>query len=576
MNLIQIQDKLRAMPVQVLQQYANGANPEIPPYVALGVLQEKQEMAKRQSNQQGAAQGEMPTIKDKVQQSAGLMGLQQQKQQQAAQQSAMANARKPGPVPGGVQPAAPQRTSADAVPMRSGGLARLRSNLNFKGGGIIGFNEGGSTSLRQLTEEILRRNPGMSVDEARKRAYNQMQRYDDEGKFVPKMQRNEYNTYADQPNVLRSIADLMKSRSENLPKTPQEQQEAYRRGIRTSFAPTTTSGVPMTPPQVAAAGRQRSEIANMMEQDTMLDADEAIAGARAAQEEAMASPQSWSEPAAPSLPQPKTMQRAPAAAPPAPRPQSQGIVGGLPQQPQQPVGPQASIDAMREMQKAFGYGSSKYDPQIQEKLAQMEADYEDQKRQRAIEDRMRVRSGSAAGYGGKAAAYLANQQRNRTADAAERQRQLQAIQGLRTDEQGIAKDLMTGARSLEDRAMTGRAQMDSTRMQGEYGLKEAAMRGNAAIQAARISAAARESTDDSKQLERADKAFAKDPTAVSIRKQLESGYLAPEEVERLQRELNNIQLKYYKRYNIDLSNDVLDEQSSSPIPQGVKVTRIGD
>lgn len=153
MNLIQIQDDLRAMPMQVLQQYANGSNPAVPPYLALGVLQEKQAMQQRMGMQQGAAQGEMPTVKEKVEQSAGLMGLMQGKQQQAAQQQASASARAPGPVPGNIRPAEGQ---PEPTAMRRGGIVGLPSNLNLASGGIVAFQAGGPSTAARLSDPKVR------------------------------------------------------------------------------------------------------------------------------------------------------------------------------------------------------------------------------------------------------------------------------------------------------------------------------------------------------------------------------------------------------------------------------------
>tara|TARA_R110000822_G_scaffold44823_6_gene120174 strand:- start:62 stop:1717 length:1656 start_codon:yes stop_codon:yes gene_type:complete len=153
MNLIEVQDKLRAMPIQALQQYANGSNPEVPPYIALGVIQEKQAMQQRMGMQQGAAQGEQPTVKEKVEQSAGLMGLMQGKQQQAAQQQASASARAPGPVPSNVRPAENQ---PEPTAMRRGGLIGLPSNLNLASGGIVAFQKGGPTMAERLSDPKIR------------------------------------------------------------------------------------------------------------------------------------------------------------------------------------------------------------------------------------------------------------------------------------------------------------------------------------------------------------------------------------------------------------------------------------
>ena len=38
MNLVQIQERLKDMPLKAVMMYANGMNPEVPPYLALGEL----------------------------------------------------------------------------------------------------------------------------------------------------------------------------------------------------------------------------------------------------------------------------------------------------------------------------------------------------------------------------------------------------------------------------------------------------------------------------------------------------------------------------------------------------------
>lgn len=124
MNLIQIQDRLRSMPMPLLMQYANGSNPEVPPYVALAVLKEKETEQQQMSNMQGAAQGELPSVKSQLEQKMGVM------QQQASMQ------------PMGLQqPAAP--APQGPVQMASGGLA---SSAHFAHGGAVAFEDGGGVA----------------------------------------------------------------------------------------------------------------------------------------------------------------------------------------------------------------------------------------------------------------------------------------------------------------------------------------------------------------------------------------------------------------------------------------------
>jgi hypothetical protein len=141
MNLVQINERLKDLPEQVIRQYANGMNPEVPPYLALGELQRRELANKQMATAQGGQQGPQPSIKEQVEQRAGLMALQQMQQQQMQPQP-----QGPMPVPAGVpqpepQPQAPQM-------MARGGLASIpvrRDMFEYAGGGIIPFQEGGQS-----------------------------------------------------------------------------------------------------------------------------------------------------------------------------------------------------------------------------------------------------------------------------------------------------------------------------------------------------------------------------------------------------------------------------------------------
>lgn len=123
MNLIQIQDRLRGMPIQLLQQYANGSNPEVPPYIALSVLKQKEAELQQHANAQGAAQGQMPSVKSQLEQKVGTL------QQQASM------------MPQGLAQPAAQPPQAP-VQAASGGLmsGNAGASMRFAEGGIIGYN----------------------------------------------------------------------------------------------------------------------------------------------------------------------------------------------------------------------------------------------------------------------------------------------------------------------------------------------------------------------------------------------------------------------------------------------------
>jgi hypothetical protein len=138
MNLVKAQEYAQSLPLAELKKYADGLNPSmIPPWLATGEMQAKTKRAEMANAMQGAAQGEQPSVKEQVEQKAGLLGLQQA--QQGAQQQAMMQPRPmAGPVPTGTpQPQA--QPQARPQPPRMAGLDQLTSNIQMAGGGIVAF-----------------------------------------------------------------------------------------------------------------------------------------------------------------------------------------------------------------------------------------------------------------------------------------------------------------------------------------------------------------------------------------------------------------------------------------------------
>lgn len=156
MNLIQIQEHLKDLPTQAIMSYANGQNPEVPPYMALG------EMNRRKSMEQRAAQAPDSSIKDKLEselsQQTALPGIGQgmnmrmnpagMPQPMQAAQPQMAPRMQPMQVPPMAQKMPPQQMSqpgaipAGAPGMAGGGLANLpirRRMFNYAPGGIVAF-----------------------------------------------------------------------------------------------------------------------------------------------------------------------------------------------------------------------------------------------------------------------------------------------------------------------------------------------------------------------------------------------------------------------------------------------------
>lgn len=138
MNLVQINERLKDLPLQTVQQYANGTNPEVPAYLALAEIQRREKQMQQQNVAQGAAQGQ-PSVKEQIEQKSGLMALQQARMQQQQQQ--MMQPKPTGPVPPGI----PEAEAQPEVEMAGGGVARLPvrpSMYRFMNGGIIAFQGG--------------------------------------------------------------------------------------------------------------------------------------------------------------------------------------------------------------------------------------------------------------------------------------------------------------------------------------------------------------------------------------------------------------------------------------------------
>jgi hypothetical protein len=151
MNLIQIQDKLKSLPndprvMQLLTGYANGQNPQVPPYLALGELnRRKGEMERAQMEKAGQPPG--GTVKDQIEQQTGVMALQQGRQQQAMQNMVRQGAAGPAPAPQGIAQPQPQ-----AQAMAGGGLASLAPK-SYRSGGVIAFSKAGDVNAAVEAEE---------------------------------------------------------------------------------------------------------------------------------------------------------------------------------------------------------------------------------------------------------------------------------------------------------------------------------------------------------------------------------------------------------------------------------------
>jgi len=164
MNLIQVQDRLKDMPTQAIMSYANGSNPDVPPYLALGELNRRKQMEQKQVQ---APQG---TVKDQIEQSVKLAQAQKAAQAQGQQKMTEAMGSQQTPVPGGTPQPQEQPES---------GIAQLPTGpMNFRDGGIVSF-DGENASLvdqnmpsdeeSQFMKDLRKMLPGLSPQNLRLR-----------------------------------------------------------------------------------------------------------------------------------------------------------------------------------------------------------------------------------------------------------------------------------------------------------------------------------------------------------------------------------------------------------------------
>jgi hypothetical protein len=165
MNLIQIQEHLKDLPTQAIMAYANGKNPEVPPYMALG------EMNRRKNMEQRAAQAPDSSVKEKLEselsQQIGLPGIRQGMNMRInpsgmpepvpAAQPQMAPPMQPmqNPALARSMPAQPMSQQGETPGMADGGLAALPVDpdmFKYAPGGIVAFAEAGAVPSPELPE----------------------------------------------------------------------------------------------------------------------------------------------------------------------------------------------------------------------------------------------------------------------------------------------------------------------------------------------------------------------------------------------------------------------------------------
>ena len=130
--------------IPVLMKLANGSNPNIPSYMALGRLQQIKAMVEH-SQQPQMPQG---TVKQNLERSVANMGMMNGRQQQMQQNMMQQGITAPGPAPEGV-PQPPPMPQPEQMPQEvmaaHGGILHAQTDpdmFNFAPGGIVAFADG--------------------------------------------------------------------------------------------------------------------------------------------------------------------------------------------------------------------------------------------------------------------------------------------------------------------------------------------------------------------------------------------------------------------------------------------------
>jgi hypothetical protein len=435
MNLVKLQDDLKMLPMAVLQSKAQGQDPQVPPWLATSVLNERMDAQKKAGLAQGA-QGEQPSIAEQLNQKAGLMALQGQQQQQAQQQMMSQMAQAPQPTPEGVPQ--PEQQPQPQM-MAQGGLARLPVDsrmFDYREGGIIGFQSRGEVPPVSASKERL---PGESFADFRRRM------------FQLELQTEQAKNAAEEPAREAERQKRLAARGEEntIPPSPLFERKPLVLGTErpspqatgSVFTPGSQSG--LRPEQAPQAGLPS----------------------------ALPKP-----PTAPAAPRPRV---APPAPPPSGAAPPTGIQTALPQAPPaQSELEKLQMEALRNEPKAQTMDEARAERKAAgsellnqpaglaqlARLKQQQEQYEEGKKSRPMENWMRgLASAARGGIGGFGTAYLETAEGNRAADAAQSSYQDKVMTAVEAAQRGEAtaeqKDLLAsvqGSRTAQSEAARNR------------------------------------------------------------------------------------------------------------------------
>ena len=218
MNLVQVQEHLKDVPLQTLMGYANGASQMVPPYLALGEMNRRKQMEKK------AAEPPKATVKDEI-------------EQQAQPPAMMPNQ--------GIATMQPQMEEEDTEDHAYGGITGLPSNFHFDGGGIVSFAEGSKDAVKEFDEE------GLPVSRSQKAT-------------LLEKKLSEQDMQQNANDLARLRANRISALTQNTPEGVEQLQEFYKPRFTPTEAPVIqvskpasassapTSSVPAPSPNIAA------------------------------------------------------------------------------------------------------------------------------------------------------------------------------------------------------------------------------------------------------------------------------------------------------------------------------------
>jgi hypothetical protein len=440
MNLVKAYDLATSLKIPQLIPYSNGSNPEVlPPYVALAEIQAQDAANKRLAAAEGASTGDMPSIKEKYEQAAGLMALQGQQQQQAQQQMTSQIAQEPQAVPQGV----PQPQQQPTPPMMAeGGLARLSVNprmFDYRAGGIISFQSQGA---------IPEADPGENLDAVKAQAEQ----------AIARLQRYGTNQQRVDPEGYKQALAAV----ENAKKAIQQAQTSYEASMSASG---------MDKPYIAP---QKPFRISAPVQNQAAPPEAGDMGARDRGLASLPTAQPAPRPAPAARPVTPTGQSAPPAAPQAAPPAtSPGLPAALPSKLEQmqmaaleertpnPTVADAQADYKAATPEALRQ------PAGLEQLARLklqQGQYDESQKDRAFERLMKVLgAGGRGGMGGFGSGYLGAVEGERASDAAQSAYQDKVMTAIEATRRGEATAEQKSVLEKLDAARTRKSDSDRTR-----------------------------------------------------------------------------------------------------------------